>query len=515
MISSVSNPRRLPAIIFISVALIYLATLTSDYYWDGITFALQVEKVAKGEARVALLFHQNHLLYNALGYLAYRALNAAGIAIRALYLLQIANALIGAAAVLIFFRIAFRATRSSYIAIVCTAFLAFSAAWWKISTDANAYIATILLILVVTDNLLGARPRWFVAGLAFAGAMLIHQLAALFFPAALVTVCFSRNMERKGRFAALVSLLAWTPTILIYYLCAYLLHGLARPVDVVKWAVSNPSLKSLASDPVVGLLMFPKTSVDAILGHNFALFRRQGEWIEITVALGAIVVAVMFGVAVARNVDVMRAVRTLRQCAPEIDEARKQIILMVVAWIGIYALFLVFWGPLIYFRAFYAPAISLGLGLVLSNYHGLTGNRPSGAAALAVLAFALFNLGFYIGPNMRATSNVRVAAARNAGKSWNERTVIYWANRTEVDTTFEYFNPSTDWRKLSRVSLSELESEIARIHNQGGSVWLNSSAVSLVDAEWLYRHSSGEQIEVNEPNSRALYVLLSPEKQPG
>ena len=140
--------RYLHAIVFLSVALIYLATLTWDYYWDGITFALQIEKVAQGEARVALLFHQNHLLYNALGYLGYRALNVAGLSVRALYLLQVANALIGAGAVLIFFRTALRATGSLYATLVCTAFLAFSAAWWKISTDVNAYIATILLILV-------------------------------------------------------------------------------------------------------------------------------------------------------------------------------------------------------------------------------------------------------------------------------------------------------------------------------------------------------------------------------
>jgi hypothetical protein len=217
-----------PRLSSISVMLIYLVTLTSDYYWDGITFALQIEKVAKADARVSLLFHQNHLVYNALGYLAYRALNTAGLSIRALYLMEIANALIGAASVLVFFRIALRATRSLYVAIVSTAFLAFSAVWWRISTDADAYIATILLILVVTSNLLGVKPRWFVAGLALAGAMLIHELASLFYPAALAAVFSSRNIERKVRFAAWMSALAWALTTLSYYLCARLLHGLTR-----------------------------------------------------------------------------------------------------------------------------------------------------------------------------------------------------------------------------------------------------------------------------------------------
>jgi hypothetical protein len=386
---------------------------------------LQIEKVAQGEARVALLFHQNHLLYNALGHLAYRALNLAGLSVRALHLLQIANALIGAGAVLIFFRTALRATGSLYATLVCTAFLAFSAAWWKISTDVNAYIATILLILVCANNLLGMKPRWFVAGPALAGAVLIHQLASLFYPAALAAVFLSRNIERKVRFAAWLSATAWTPVLVSYYACAYLLHGIARPVDLLKWAISNPSLKPVSSNPLGGILLLPKTNFDAILGHNLGLFRRQSEWIEIAIVIAAIIVFLVFLLTVKRKVDVLRAARTLRHYASEMTEGRRQIAVMLVVWIGAYALFLLFWGPLIYFRAFYVPAISLALGLFLSNYHGITRNKPSGAAALAVAAFALLNLGFYIGPNMRANSNTRVAAARDAAKLWDERTVVY------------------------------------------------------------------------------------------
>lgn len=510
--SSVPIPRRLAASIFISIASVYLATLTWDYYWDGITFALQIEKVARADARVALLFHQNHLLYNALGYLAYCALTAVGLGVRALYLLQVANALIGAGAILIFFRIALRATHSLYVAIVCTAFLAFSAAWWKISTDTNAYIATILLILVVANNLLGERPRWFVAGLALAGAMLIHELASLFYPAALAAVFSSRSIDRKTRFAVSMSALAWTVTIVCYYLCAYLMQGLTKPVDVLKWAVSNPSLQPVSSNPVEGILGFPKINVDAILGHNFALFRRQADWIEIAIALAAFIASVIFVITAIRKVDVICAARALRRCAPKLNEERKQITLMLIAWIGTYVLFLLFWGPLIYYRAFYVPAISLGLGLVLSNYHRATRAQPSGAAAYAVVAFALFNLAFYIGPNMRSDANVQVAAARNAGKVWNEKTVIYCANRTEIDTAFEYFNPSPGWKNVSRLTLDELESEIVRTYNQGGSLWLNRGAVSRVGREWLARHTTNEWIEVDSADDPAEYVRVSPDK---
>src|SRR5689334_19824979 len=96
---------RLSVLLWASVTLIYLFTLTSDYYWDGITFALQIEKIAKGDSYVALLFHQNHLLYNSIGFLLYKAFQILGIAVRAITLLQILNAVVGGLAVAVFFRL--------------------------------------------------------------------------------------------------------------------------------------------------------------------------------------------------------------------------------------------------------------------------------------------------------------------------------------------------------------------------------------------------------------------------
>jgi hypothetical protein len=113
--SVLPSSRRTSAIVFISIAALYLSTLTANYYWDGITFALQIERVAIEGRTAALLFHQNHLLYNALGYLLYHGTHVIGFDIRVLPLLQIANALIGAAAVTVFFQLAQRATANRYL----------------------------------------------------------------------------------------------------------------------------------------------------------------------------------------------------------------------------------------------------------------------------------------------------------------------------------------------------------------------------------------------------------------
>ena len=131
-VSTMAQRLFTPSGIAVLFALIYLATLTSDYFWDGITFALQIEKVAKGERGVNLLFHQNHLLYNAFGYLLYRSARSLGLGLRALTILELANVIIGAIGVGVFFQIVERVTRSRYWAAICSSALAVSATWWWI-----------------------------------------------------------------------------------------------------------------------------------------------------------------------------------------------------------------------------------------------------------------------------------------------------------------------------------------------------------------------------------------------
>jgi hypothetical protein len=269
-------------------------------------------------------------------------------------------------------------------------------------------------------------------------------------------------------------------------------------------------LKPLASDPAGGILALPKANIDAIIGHNFALFRQQGGRVELIIAAAAVITALIFALTFARKVGLARLIKTLRQWSPEMTESSRQIVPALIVWVGAYALFLIFWGPLIYFRAFYTPALALGAGLALSNYHLVTGRRHSGAAALAVASLALFNMSFYIGLNMRADSNALVAAARNAGSLWNERSVIYFTDRNEADTAFEYFNDRTVWRRLSLRDRADLDGEIDRAADSGGSVWLNKGAAESVDPEWLAKYARGAVLEVISPHGAARYVQLLP-----
>jgi putative effector of murein hydrolase LrgA (UPF0299 family) len=503
--------RKPTAIIVISLALIYLATLTSNYYWDGITFALQIEKVAKGERGASLLFHQNHLLYNPAGYLIYAPAHAIGMSIRALSVLQIINAIAGAIAVGVFFRMAERATGNRYAAIISSSALAVSSVWWKLATDADAYILSLLFMLLCASNLFSEKPRWHTAGLALAGAMLLHELAALFYPAAIVTIFSNRNIERRWKFAAGMSSIAWTATVGVYYVCAVLLRGIEGPIDVVKWAVSNQSGVSPSLNPLHGLWLLPRANLDLIVGHNFGFVLSNGGWVESGFALAALITAAVFVFKVLRRVKPVGIVKSFIQPAFYMSESMKRFAPALVTWIGAYLLFLIFWEPWqTYYRVFYAPALLLVFGIALSNYHRLTGNAPSGAAAFAAAALALFNLAFFIIPNMRTDSNARVAAARDAGRVWNERTVIYFADHTEVDTTFEYFNSETRWRRLTSDLRSNLASEVERASSQGRSVWLNKGAIESLDSDWLSKYARGREIKLEAANASARYLELLP-----
>ena len=505
-----SSSRTTLSIIMLSLVL-YLATPTFDYYWDGITFALQIEKVASGERSASLLFHQNHLLYNAVGYLMYRAAQALGLGLRALNLLQIANAVVGALSVAVFFRIAERVTRSQRHAIGCSAALAMSAAWWRSSTDADAYALAILLMLVSASNLLGEKPRWYLAGLALGGAMLIHEIAALFYPAALTALFTSAQIRRKLTFAARMSAAAWIVTISSYWLCASLLHRIHSPLDLIRWATSNPSQKQLSS-PLDGLAVFLKTNFDAIVGHNVALFFRSTRWFETAVAAAALIAAVACVLLIKiRKVDLRAAIISMNQWDSDMSEARNRITLVLAVWAGVFSVILLMWGPLILFRAFYVPALFLGVALILSNYHRVSRRRASAAAAvLGVAALGLSNLAFYILPNMRADSNPLISAARETARIWNNRTVVYFAGRNESDTAFEYFNPGTEWRRLTSAVLADLDSEIDRLGDEGRDVWFNNGAAESVDPAWLVQRASRTVIEISLPNAPVRYLRLCP-----
>jgi len=139
---------------------------------------------------------------------------------------------------------------------------------------------------------------------------------------------------------------------------------------------------------------------------------------------------------------------------------------------------------------------------------GAMGASVSTTAALAIATLVFFNLSLFVLPHMKANANPRIAAARQANQVWNEATVIYFADRNEADTAFEYFNDKTDWRRLTPTMNANFDDEVRLALGQGKQVWLNKGAVDVLNSEWLARRSHGREILLEEPQAPAHYIEL-------
>lgn len=501
-------------------ASLYLLTPTANYYWDGITFALQIEKVLDNERNAFLLFHQNHLVYNAAGYVLLRIARTVFSDLRAFSLLQVGSALLAASAIGKVFQTAHRITSSRHIAMLSSVALGVSAVWWKFATDANAYMPSLLLVLTCIDYLLRADPRPFSAGLALGAAMLLHQLAALVFPAALCAILSNRMTSSRIRGAVTFSATAWTMAIGGYYICAVLLHGISDPISLVAWATSNPSGVRLSLSPFNGLLLAPRANLDAIVGHNFQLLLSGLSWGGKAIALASLALAVGLCVLVLYTAKLKCLLACARFFTTPLVVACQLTRTVILVWIMTYFLFLLFWEPWqTYYGIFYLPAFALLFGLLVSSYqHCVATGLPvqdrkhSMPAALLVLCLALFNLAFFIVPNMHSMSNPLVELAKGATSQWNSGTIIYFAARDEVDTAFEYFNKDTQWRRLPKDSIAELDEHIRQAHATGNTVWLNKGACEGVGKNWLRERASGRSIEAMLHPTNVRYVEVLPLK---
>ena len=220
---------------------VYLLLPTRNFYWDGVAFAIAIEK----QAGLRETLHPSHLLYIPAGVWLYGAAAALGLKIRALFLLQTVNSLLAGAAMLLVYRALRRRAVEEASAIAGALSFAFAATWWKFSTDANAYVPAVLLILWAHDLLERRRSPW-LAGVACCGAMLFHELAILFLPVALLR--FERRRDAFAFFAA-----ALVPVVVAYAAASRIVSGSWSPVQLAAWTVSHSPDSEFSFQPLRNL----------------------------------------------------------------------------------------------------------------------------------------------------------------------------------------------------------------------------------------------------------------------
>ncbi len=463
--------------------LVYLAIPTHNYYWDGITFALDIENAASLKS----LLHPNHLFYSPIGWLVYQAL---GRTIRALYLLQFLNAFFAALAVYVVFGIVAKISHSIRAAITLTALFAFAGIWWRFSTDADAYILSVLLLIICADLLITSRQsRPILVALLHILAMMVHELAFFFvLPASYRIWCY--GTEGESQLVRLRRTMA--------YACTAGFSTLGVYIAVFRWRF--------------GAFTFPAffaflTSHAAGSGFSFNAIRNTRltvrSWAQVFLAGKASLVrysdwSTRFLIAVSL-LSFLFLLKTAFSCYRKkisIQVCQRQVFRFAALWLAVYAAFLFFWMPEnSFYKLFAWPAFIILLASCWKPDPDRTssGKPDFGSLLIAATVFcALFNLSFAIVPYSRASSNPALSFALRMGQTLKPGTVVYYDNFIVEDSFVRYFNPQTQWKQLSTTT------SIDRDLQSSESVWLDPTAIralSTREPAWYQRRAAAGKIE--------------------
>jgi hypothetical protein len=452
---------RWALLLFAAVSVLYLSFPTQNYYWDGVFFAQIIEEDPGG----LWYLHPNHLLYNPLGRGLWLGLNAIGMNLRALTALQILSSVAGAAAVALLFCILIELESSFYSALCLSLAFAFSATWWRFATDADSYVpAVFLLILCLYLLVRRNRSSFVLAGVIHSGAMLLHQLALFFYPAA-ITAIWSRTAGRPVRERlkqiAVYTVSAAVPTALTYLLAFAVKHEARTPQEFMRWVASY------APDATFSLAL-GKNLATSIVGHFRLVF---GGNIRLVMAQRSPVSAVA---ALALAATVLILIRRLVQKPPRLvvaPESLRRFMPAFGVWWGAYALFLLVWLPHnTFYRLFYLPALILIIAGLVQGPRTAYNRRALGVAALF-----LINFGFYIYPQSRPGTNPSVEIAQQMRGVWKPGEVVYWDVYAADNRTIRYFSPELEWKELwGRAYINLLEDSFSRSRG----LWFDSVALA-------------------------------------
>ncbi|HVG34735.1 MAG TPA: hypothetical protein VM911_16825, partial [Pyrinomonadaceae bacterium] len=409
--------------VFPAVLLVYLCFPTKNYFFDGVDFAYTIESARRLSTS---LVHPNHLIYNLVGYLIYKAVRAVGIETRALEVLRIANSLLAVLSAYVLFRILRTFVRSLYLCTALVLLFSFSATWWKFSTDANAYIPSVLFILISFYLALPTlKPRPLLVALTFSLGMCFHQLAVVFYPVLVAALFLQADQagRRKGILNALYfSAAAFVITFVGYYYSFYLATTTLDFTRFMRWMTSFSPDGGFSFSAWNNLSYTVRGHARLFFGGRFNLLRGL---------INPLIVVLIAALAAAVLLLIFQLIRNYKK--PDLQRARalisdlkhKPVALLSALWILVYLVFLFIWMPQhTFYRLFYLPAIIILAGLVLSFYEAARAasttapRRRQYRLALLVAALTLANFLFLIYPYAHAEKFPPLAFALEMNREW-------------------------------------------------------------------------------------------------
>jgi hypothetical protein len=484
-----------------AIAVIYLLFPTRVYYWDGIVFAQAIEDASGLNPS---LVHPNHLIYNFAGYLFYKLLHSLGAEVRALTALQILNSLISAACARIFFSILFDTLRSFYVAMCLTVLFAFSATWWKFSTDANAYIPSVLFLLISFYLVLPRqKARPLLLAFTFFISLAFHQLALVMWPVLALGVYLQDGpLSIKRRFLN-VFYFSVVAGVLIFTTYAYLFYLASGTFDVQRllgWTASYSPDADTRFNFWSNLQYSLRGQVRLFFGGRFNLLK------GLVNPLVVLLIAAFIGAAGLVLFNALRrlAMTILIGRGPKLrlETRQKTVLLLSLLWTSVYLVFLYFWLPQnTFYRVFYLPGLILLAGLLLVAAKNRTAKRAT--LAMFVVAVALANFLFLIYPFSHVEKYPPLAFALQMNREWPPGTVIYYGAANSDQALVRYFNPSTQWKPLRPESITTLV-----------PAWLETTAIDQISstpagAQWLNSHARNDSLkELNDGAYRIRFIQV-------
>jgi len=472
-------PARLCFAVFLVALLLYLLIPTKEYYWDGIGFALTIENA---RLNIPSLFQPNHLVYNLVGYFAWRGLALLNVSARALYVLQALNAIIAAATVFLVWRILLAMTGSLRHATALAALFAFSATWWKFATDADAYIPSIFFLVLSFWFLLPEkRPRPLIIASLHTAAMVLHQLALFFCPVAIVCL-WRQQADRRHRLITVFQYLVSSGVLTAgLFVCAYRLSGAG---NFWRWITTHSEDSSFTFDVPRAIALSLRGTLQLFFGGKFSLLHMDVVTVLGTIALG--VALVLFGHSLARLNRPDRSV-WMSFRARTIEEKQ------LLVWLAAYILLLLFWLPQnTFYRLFYLPALVFLCGLAAGN-----SKTHSGALPLFVAAVFAWNFTFLIYPYSRTATNEVLDFAMHHRTDWPQDTAIVYRQFHSDLCTISYFSPQASWQ-YAPGDAGQMEMLRANLGRKGITLWLEGTAYDALSATaagkaWLLDHIDSER----------------------
>jgi hypothetical protein len=506
---------RTVVLLAVFLFLVYACFPTKNHYWDGIGFALNVERLGESSQGHVLnagdsqgvsdiYFNPNHLFYNLSGYLLYKPLHVIFPSLRAHDMLRAISIMLSVATACLLFISLNRWSRNPRLSLWLTLLMALSATWWKFSTDADAYVPSTFFLMLATFLMTNPlqRPSGWKIGLLHAMAMLLHQIAIFFLPAAVVGLWIHPYwLERKEKQRSVVSYLAVAGVaVATAYAWVWLglLNGGWSSHAFLKWLTSNGS--DVFSYQAVGsnVLESLRSLLRVFFGGRVGLALEYMNRPVLIALVGVIVISlVRFVWTLARQLTA----RSLPLFGHR-NEAVLPAMRFLLVWAGVFTTFQFIWlTEYPYYRLFYLPAIIFLVGaLVQRSRSQKLKHQGTGPLAAFVVFMAAFNFCAYIFPYSREAATPPIHLANLASASiWKGNEVVLYKDFTCDNWMMRYFNPRTTWFKADVSDQEGIARYLEMARSSGRAVWIDTTLIGQFKNSPAAREWFGKFGGLSEP----------------